>query len=412
MNSAGDYSFALGKYVRSYENSYVFGSGSSISNYLENRIPNSFMIGFNSAPALFVTNKNVDYGTGGTLPPIQGMDFGTFANDYLSVPIFSRREARVGIGTTSPQSALHVLGAIKVSLLDNDNNYAITLLDVRGKAIVNDLKIASLTNSEPSVLTVLANGDVGQKTIASIKDDMGNHTATKDILTNGNWIRHTGVSGNNGLYINSTGNLGLGTSSLFEKIHVGDEFVISDRGNKMIGRNYKFDSGSTYKRIKAGVSSMISFSSAGDIMFYASASDVANSIIPSQSKLKVGADGNVCIGTENPIGYKLAVNGKIGCKGVVIENNSQWPDYVFADGYELRSLSEVEHFIDINGHLPEIPSESTVLAEGVDLGDMSALLLKKVEELTLYMIDQNKRIDAQQRTIEEQQKIIDSLLNK
>jgi len=73
-----------------------------------------------------------------------------------------------------------------------------------------------------------------------------------------------------------------------------------------------------------------------------------------------------------------------------------WPDIVFSNNYNLRSLNEVEEFIKINNHLPEVPSEDEVLESGVNLGEMNALLLKKIEELTLYMIEQQKEIEALQ----------------
>lgn len=99
---------------------------------------------------------------------------------------------------------------------------------------------------------------------------------------------------------------------------------------------------------------------------------------------------NVGIGTQNPGNYRLAVNGAIRAKEIVVE--SGWADFVFADDYRLRSLSEVETHIDTHGHLPEIPSAATVAKEGVRVGEMESKLLQKIEELTLYMIDVNKRV--------------------
>lgn len=69
-----------------------------------------------------------------------------------------------------------------------------------------------------------------------------------------------------------------------------------------------------------------------------------------------------------------------------------WCDYVFEDDYNLRPLNEVERFINDNKHLPEIPSGKTVENEGIDVSVMMALMIKKIEELTLYTIEQNIRI--------------------
>ncbi len=98
--------------------------------------------------------------------------------------------------------------------------------------------------------------------------------------------------------------------------------------------------------------------------------------------------GNVGIGTAAPQ-YKLAVNGTIGAKEVIVTNTG-WPDYVFRPGYRLRPLSELGAYIRAHHHLPDIPSEAEVKEKGVSVGEMQAKLLAKVEELTLHMIQQDK----------------------
>ena len=99
-------------------------------------------------------------------------------------------------------------------------------------------------------------------------------------------------------------------------------------------------------------------------------------------------DGNVGIGTGNPGSWKLAVNGNIRAKEIKVETG--WADYVFADDYVLPSLEEVEKHIKEKGHLINIPSAATIESNGVKLGEMNKLLLEKIEELTLYIIQQNK----------------------
>lgn len=101
--------------------------------------------------------------------------------------------------------------------------------------------------------------------------------------------------------------------------------------------------------------------------------------------------GNVGIGTFNTGSYKLAVEGKIGAREVKVTTAS-WADFVFADDYVLPPLAEVEQFIKKHKHLPEVPSEKDVLENGIELGKMDAILLQKIEELTLYMINQQKEI--------------------
>jgi len=101
--------------------------------------------------------------------------------------------------------------------------------------------------------------------------------------------------------------------------------------------------------------------------------------------------GNVGIGTTTP-SEKFAVNGNIKAKKIIVSQTG-WPDYVFDASYSLRSLSEVEKFIAKNKRLPDMPSAKEVEKKGISVGDNQALLLKKIEELTLYLIEQDKKIN-------------------
>jgi len=101
--------------------------------------------------------------------------------------------------------------------------------------------------------------------------------------------------------------------------------------------------------------------------------------------------GNVGVGTTDTKGYRLAVNGKIRTQEIKVEA-ANWPDYVFAKDYKLPSLKETEEHIKQKGHLPGIPSAKEVQSNGVDLGEINAKLLKKIEELTLHLIEKDKEI--------------------
>ncbi len=116
----------------------------------------------------------------------------------------------------------------------------------------------------------------------------------------------------------------------------------------------------------------------------------------------ISGSNNIGIGTTTPGSYKLAVNGDVKVKKLVVTQQN-WPDYVFSPGYQLRPISQVERYIRDNKHLPEMPSVKEVKANGVDIADTQALLLKKVEELTLYMINvtkENEQLKARVQQLE------------
>lgn len=125
---------------------------------------------------------------------------------------------------------------------------------------------------------------------------------------------------------------------------------------------------------------------------------VANGDYNVRVKNQLFVADKIGIGTENTGAEKLSVNGKIRAKEIKVET-ANWPDYVFEPDYKSPSLKELEQFINANKHLPEIPSAKEVEENGVNLGEMNAKLLKKIEELTLYMINQDKRITKQEEII-------------
>lgn len=104
-------------------------------------------------------------------------------------------------------------------------------------------------------------------------------------------------------------------------------------------------------------------------------------------------DGNVGIGTNAP-GEKLSVNGKIRAHEIKVESTaSTWPDYVFEEEYDLPSLKSTADFIKANKHLPGVPTAKDVEKDGISVGEMNKILLKKIEELTLHMIEMKNEIE-------------------
>jgi len=219
------------------------------------------------------------------------------------------------------------------------------------------------------------------------------------------------------------GNVGIGTTSPTARLHLFNS------------------SSSTYLNIDKPSTSTeggIQFSRAGNPLFFLFSDDSSDALKIEASGLLGESDatprmqfplsnkdihmalsgGKVGIGTTSP-DYPLTVNGSIHAKEVRVDLSVPGPDYVFANDYKLPSLEEIKSYIDENKHLPEVPSAAAMEKNGVQLGEMNMILLKKIEELTLYMIESNRKIESQQikleeanKRIESQQQQIAELLNK
>ncbi len=238
----------------------------------------------------------------------------------------------VGIGTTAPTQKLDVLGNIKMNSFTTVNG---------SPSMFNTDQITRLTfnvNTATNALIYYYN----QSTTAFQTLSLGSSNPAYCIN------------------IRPSGNVGIGTSNPAYKLDVTGDINISSGSSFRIGG----------VPISTGGSSQ--WLAGSNCIYYSS--------------------GNVGIGTTNPGNYKLAVEGTIGAREVKV-TTAAWADFVFHPSYKLRTLGEVEQFIKANNHLPEIPTEAEVKENGVGLGEMNARLLQKIEELTLYMIEQQKQIN-------------------
>ncbi len=115
-------------------------------------------------------------------------------------------------------------------------------------------------------------------------------------------------------------------------------------------------------------------------------------------RLVVDANGTVTVNAAGASANALDVDGTVRAKKVMVD--ADWADFVFEEGYKLKTLGEIETYIAEHGHLPDMPSAEVVKREGVSIGESQSLLLQKVEELMLYIIDQEKRIQELERQLE------------
>ena len=331
---------------------------------------------------------------------------------------------KVGIGTTAPAELLHLNGSIRGNIsgalrissgngyvdvgpmnpswahfqTDRPRYYFNTGLTVDSGQIGSyDEDLILQTSGVNRLFVSNTTGNIGLSTLphATYRLDVNGSINATSLYVNG-----TPVSGGtsqwtttgSNIYYNA-GNVAIGTSTIssttkFEVVGPGSgngatirasgggDVLLNSGGSLFFDGNYSYGAGNYIRPVAANTQA-----------FFTSGIE----------RMRIASDGNIGIGTtlsSNPNGYKLAVNGVIGAKEVKVENTSTtWPDYVFNSDYKLSPLSEVEHFIKENNHLPEVPTASEIKEKGQALGEMNALLLKKVEELTLYLIDIKKEVN-------------------
>ncbi len=272
---------------------------------------------------------------------------------------------RLGIGTSSPDAPLHILGHVGRQVAKFQGEQGVS----------NNRNFVSFYSTNPEFWWELSNQD-----------------PTGAGAVNGFAFRERSGSGGSvaRVYFAPGGNVGVGTTTPDASLSV----ISTNGGPGGSWSNPGSYAAQFHNDSNSSQSNGLLVSNvwrAGDSFVFAVDGRSAGNPGAHDPYFVVRGDGNVGIGTDAPNDYKLAVKGAIHAQEVVVDLLG-WSDYVFADGYKPMPLSELESHIREHKHLPGVPSAQEVSEKGVGLGQMQATLLAKVEELTLHLIEQEKRL--------------------
>ncbi|MCD4696484.1 MAG: hypothetical protein K8S16_09620, partial [Bacteroidales bacterium] len=207
------------------------------------------------------------------------------------------------------------------------------------------------------------------------------------------------VVGTNKVY-RLTGNVGIGTSSPNAQLELADIFSAGGMNLKIGNDIYLSDmdigntlgilgcQDNTIGKIKLGTNGPVLTGKQGKLGI--GTTPVAT--LDVNGSIKANSINVSTMNVAEMTMETLTVSEKIWAAEIEVTEISEWKDYIFDENYLLPSLSEVEQFINNNHHLPGIPSEAEVMQNGINIGEMNALLLQKIEELTLYVIELEKKI--------------------
>lgn len=302
-----------------------------------------------------------------------------------SDPNGNRGSVRFGVGNSTPQTLLHLSGS------HTTTQFRLTLPSIANGAGNGEISLQSWV-SEPGVSwdaggigMNVSNNNGSPSQFGRLNTQIGQSYIR--FIPNGgamefNTTDNAGTSHKTSMYL-SNGKLGIGTQNPTAKLDViGGINISPDFGIRKSGDNWIIGYSNSLPGVVIGSGTetdQLTISSGG------------------AERMRFSNNGNVGIGTSTP-DNKLTVNGNIKAKKLII-TQAGWADYVFKPNYKLMSLDSLNHFIIDKRHLPDMPDETKILKEGNDVGNTQVLLLKKIEELTLYIIQLNNKIEKQNKEI-------------
>jgi hypothetical protein len=228
-----------------------------------------------------------------------------------------------------------------------------------------------------AILSLKSNSSTEKGFVQLSGDDLRVGTYSSNTL--GKFQVRTGGADN--LTVANNGNVGIGTEVPTSKLHVAGRGLFRGSGEVLA----------------------IDGSSNPNIGFYYNT--VFRSFISQTStNLVIGVNGGglqldatqIAIGAVVPAasGYRLTVAGKVICEELKVQLQGAWPDYVFQKRYNLMPMSELREYINANNHLPNIPAAAAMEKNGVELGEMQRKMMEKIEELTLYVLELEEKVNA------------------